>query len=218
MRNRCRAGPQPLRASGRRRADQRRARGDRAGCTTVLLRPSRLSEADLRRADPGADLTVCPAQPRARTDARRGRAGVGRPRRRPARRRAGVADRPQHAAADDPPAPRPAGRRGGRTRGGRLRAAPRPRLRHRADRHGHPPPGGSAARPRGRDARRLVTRASRGAGGVPRPCRCLRRGRPQRRTGRGAGRGPLASVAQPRRTRGEDRGTPPRLLGPARRA
>ena len=39
-------------------------------------------------------------------------------------------------AADDPPAPRPAGRRGGRTRGGRLRATPRPRLRHRADRHG----------------------------------------------------------------------------------
>ena len=61
----------------------------------------------------------------------------------------------------------------------------------------------------------VAARASRRGGGVPGPGRRLRRGRGHRRTRGGAGRRPVAPVAQPRRTRGEDGGPPPRLLGPA---
>ena len=96
----------------------------------------------------------------------------------------------------------------------RLRAAPRPRLRQRRGRHDQRPAGRPAA------GRQMTTVAAwlqehpGGRGDLPRPSRCLRRGRPAGAPQGGAGRRPLAPVAQPGRASRTRRARPPPL--PAR--
>ena len=94
----------------------------------------------------------------------------------------------------------------------RCRAAPRPPLRHRADRRRHPPAGRCAARPQGRHPHHVAARASRRRDRLPRRVGRLRRGHPPGRTRSGAGQRPLAPVARPGRCGGEDRHRPQHLL------
>jgi hypothetical protein len=129
----------------------------------------------------------------------------------------GIAGEPQHAAAVDPRAAGPGDRHRDGARGGRFRAAPRARLRHRARRHPHPSADRPAPRPAGRHVRRVAARASRRRGDLSRPRRRLRRRREYRRTRCDPGRRPLAPMAQPCRARGEDRRRAPRLPAPPRR-
>jgi hypothetical protein len=176
---------------------------------TVLLRQPRLPGADVRRAAHHASHPAGPAHQRPAWHVAAGRAGPGRTGRGEAGPSVGHADQPRQLVAAAARATRPGPRRAHDAGRGRLRTTPRPRLRHRRDRHAHASTGRSASRPRDRDAGRLVHRPSRGGSRVSGPSRRLCRGHPTGRTTGGAGRRPLASVAQPRGSCGEDRQRPP---------
>ena len=108
----------------------------------------------------------------------------------------------------DPPS-RPGGTAGPGDR--RLRAAPRPGLRDRADRRRDRPARRRRPGPHRRRRGEMAAGPSRGRGRVPGRVGCLRRGRPPGAARRGAGRRPLAPVARPRRGR-------PRRKSPRTRA